>query len=129
MSDAFTFSSSSSDISEEDLRNSFSNLYNSSQGTQIIVNKIKERNYEDGTQTQIKIVDDIPNGDGAVTCVDPSTGNFIIEIEKDAFDGDYYRYNNGQDTNRMSLERYLAEELMHNYQRKTSGISIEDAKI
>jgi hypothetical protein len=131
MADLFIFSSSSSEITVEDLKNSFFNLNKSSTGMQIILNDIKKYNLQNGTQTEIRIIDNlqVSTGNevtGARTAKNGQTGNIIIEIEKNAFDGDSYSYNNGSNTNLMSLERYLAEELVHNHQRVYTDITNEE---
>ncbi|MGH1404102.1 MAG: hypothetical protein ACRBDL_07640 [Alphaproteobacteria bacterium] len=93
---------------DDSLRNAFLNLANSSPDFDDLIGDI----YDDGGNVDIKIVDDIPGGDGSRTSYDPQAGKAEILIEKDAFQGDEYIDENGNDQ-KMSLERILAEELKH----------------
>lgn len=121
----FRFNSEDPNISPQQVENAFYNLADKSNAFDTIAQRIAQIEGANGAHVDVKIVNNIPGGDGALTVRDPSTGHISIMIEKDAFNGDYYKVDPNDPaypTNQrepMSLERYLAEEVPHALQEAT----------
>lgn len=115
----FRFDSEDPNISPQQVENAFYNLADKSHAFDTISQQIAQIEGANGAHVDVKVVNNIPGGDGALTVRDPSTGHINIMIEKDAFNGDYYKVDPNdpayptQQREPMSLERYLAEEVPH----------------
>ncbi|TCU21826.1 putative secreted protein (type I secretion substrate) [Rhizobium azibense] len=72
----------------------------------------------------IEITED-RNGQGASAYNEPNTNNYRVRVGQDVFDGEYYDTGGGTGTHGATLERYIAEEVVHIAQ-KIKGTTVEN---
>lgn len=119
--DEANYSSTDSNVTSTDMRNIVQNMSEKSDNFQTLLHLIVKELVKKEQNLVIEIVENLPNGAATVKQI----GNTqYLQIDKNAYDGEYY-YKVGTeqgsgiltDTNLMTVERYLAEELMHVLQK------------